>query len=117
MTEHDYELAGRTFTRPQWDAICRRCGGCCHEKEVQADGRVLDLDVPCSQLTDNLLCRVYDRRVETEKECNLVTPGVVRQGKILPRSCAYLQLYEDLLVVLEEEIRVTASRRSRAKSG
>jgi len=117
MTEQVYELAGRSFTLRQWEAICRRCGGCCFEKEEQEDGRVLYLDVPCPQLTDDFICRVYEQRLEVETQCNLVTPTVVRQGKILPRSCAYMQLYDDLLAALEEEIRVTASRRSRARSG
>jgi len=117
MTDREYELAGRTFSQAQWESICSRCGGCCYEKEEQPDGRVLYLDVPCPQLTENNMCRVYDRRLEVEKECNRVTPSVVRQGKILPRSCAYLQLYDDLLDAIEEEIRVTASRRSRAGSG
>lgn len=117
MSDREYELAGRAFSMAQWDAVCTRCGGCCHEKEEQADGRVLYLDVPCPQLTSENLCRVYERRLEVEKECKLVTPAVVRQAKILPRSCAYLHLYEELLDALEDEYRVTASRRSRAGSG
>ena len=111
MAEDPIVLANRSFSPAEWEGICRRCGGCCHEKEVEADGRVRYLDLPCPQLTAGDLCHVYERRFEVESACNLVTPALIREGIVLPPGCAYLDLYEDLLEEMEREIRLRGSRR------
>jgi len=100
-------LVDRTFTLGQWEEVCRRCGRCCFEKEPQEDGTVLYHDIPCDQLTEDNLCAAYDRRFEVEPHCHQVTPAVVREGRIIPASCGYVKLYEELLDELEERLRLS----------
>ena len=107
-----HHLVERVFSDEEWEAMCRRCGKCCFEKEEHEDGQVVYLDIPCPQLTDDRLCRVYADRVEVESACNLVTPAVVRDGRILPPSCVYVRLHEELLDELEASL-LEARRRSR----
>ncbi len=107
-----HQLVDRTFTDLEWEAICRCCGRCCYEKEEDEEGRVVYLDIPCGHLTQDQLCRVYADRFEVESACNRITAGVVREGRILPPSCAYVRLYGDLLEDLEASF-MEARRRSR----
>jgi uncharacterized protein len=102
-----FRLVDRTFSLVQWEAICRRCGRCCYEKEPLADGTVVYHDTHCSQLGDDNECAVYADRFEAEPHCNQVTAAVVREGRIIPASCAYVRLYEELLEQLEERLRVS----------
>jgi uncharacterized protein len=105
-------LVDRLFSDEEWEAICRRCGRCCYEKEEGEDGQVVYFDIPCPHLTEDRLCRVYEERVEVEPACNLVNATVVREGLILPPSCAYMQLYEELLDELEASL-LAERRKSR----
>ena len=34
----------------RWEALCRRCGACCHEKRYTSHGLVLDYGSPCRHL-------------------------------------------------------------------
>lgn len=106
------QLVDRTFSDAEWEAICRRCGKCCYEKEEDEEGRVAYLDIPCVHLTEDSLCRVYPDRLEVESACNCITAGVVREGRMMPPSCAYVKLYGELLDALERSF-MNARRRSR----
>ncbi len=105
-------LVDRLFSDEEWEAVCRCCGRCCYEKEQGEDGQVVYFDIPCPQLTDDNRCRVYEDRVQVEAACNLVNAAVVREGLILPPSCAYVRLYDELLDELEASL-LAARRKSR----
>lgn len=91
-----FRLAGRWFPHAEWEAICRRCGRCCHEKDDH-DGTVVFTDIPCRQLQADGRCGCYPDRLEREPDCRRVTPANIAAGTLLPPDCAYVLLYEELL--------------------
>ncbi len=75
-----------------WESLCRRCGRCCFEKLVDADGRIHPTRIPCCHLdVATRECRVYEKRLEVGEGCIRLTPEVVAAIAWLPEDCAYVQ--------------------------
>ena len=75
-----------------WEKICRRCGECCFEKKIGANGVIQTTRVPCRFLDiHSRTCRIYPQRLETEEDCIRLTPDNVGTLDWLPESCAYRQ--------------------------
>jgi uncharacterized cysteine cluster protein YcgN (CxxCxxCC family) len=69
-----------------WDDICRCNGFCCR----------IAPGIACPSLdTETRLCKVYDKRDETET-CTRLTPETVpemHQRGVLPDECGYVRMY------------------------
>ena len=61
---------------------CLKCGKCCYLSFITDDG-VIDTDVPCSFLKDNI-CTVYHNRPDW-----CLTAKEMIDKKILPIGCGY----------------------------
>lgn len=73
-----------------WEDICRRCGECCFEKWIDADGSVVTTKISCRYLdVVTRHCKVYSKRLEVGERCVNLTPELVRSVDWLPASCAY----------------------------
>ena len=73
--------------RREWEEKCKRCGLCCHDKELLADALVI-YDTACKYLDpETKLCTVYDKRFEVAPWCTKLTPENVKKFKWLPGSC------------------------------
>lgn len=73
----------------KWEALCRRCGRCCHEK-IEFEGVIYYTDLPCEFLDRTTrLCRVYPERTRRRKGCIKLTPAAVVKG-FLPADCPYV---------------------------
>lgn len=82
--------------RQEWEALCRRCGQCCFEKQVDENGRVLTTRTPCRFLDIHTrLCRIYHERTEVEFDCLRLTPELVPSLAWLPVDCAYVELLQE----------------------
>ena len=76
-----------------WEAICRRCGACCHERTIGPEGELLAWGPPCPYLDpETHLCVAYDRRFELDVDCHPITPRTLRRPHLLPPGCAYRTL-------------------------
>jgi uncharacterized cysteine cluster protein YcgN (CxxCxxCC family) len=70
------------------EALCRRCGLCCHEK-IRIGEQVIITDIPCRHLdTETNLCRIYDNRAELEPRC--LSAAESAKGFGLPGDCPYV---------------------------
>ncbi len=84
-----------SMNQAAWEAVCVRCGRCCHERLVGPEGEILAWGAPCPYLDpESRLCTAYERRFELEVECRLVTPRVVQRSRLMPEGCAYYRLLE-----------------------
>jgi len=82
------KIASEKEARRAREAMCRRCGRCCHQK-LNVDGRIFYLDAACPHLDpETRLCRVYDRRFEVNPDCISVEEGI-RRG-VFPADCPYV---------------------------
>jgi uncharacterized protein len=80
---------------PDWESLCIRCGECCFEKWIEADGTIIPTGVPCRYLDIvTRQCKVYHKRLDVGEECMLLTPEVVRSVQWLPPTCGYVQHLE-----------------------
>ncbi len=78
----------------RWEALCRRCGACCHEKRYTAHGLVLDYGSPCRHLDlDSHLCRIYEVRFRACPECRRMTIFHALFSRFLPDGCGYVQAF------------------------
>ena len=83
-------------TSDDWEGLCKRCGLCCFEKKIDAQGRIHETPVPCRHLDIHTrLCRVYAQRRQIEFDCVKLTPEKIAELKWLPESCAYRQRLDD----------------------
>jgi len=74
-----------------WENICQRCGECCFEKIIDADGTIYHTQIPCRYLDIvTRECKVYHKRFDTGEECVRLTPEVVRDAVWLTEGCAYV---------------------------
>jgi uncharacterized cysteine cluster protein YcgN (CxxCxxCC family) len=108
---------GGTVNR-EWEARCRRCGQCCFEKWIEADGRIRFTRVPCRHLDmTTRTCRVYAKRLEVGEGCVQLTPENVAQLHWLPADCAYVELLAGGPPAKTDRRRrqVPASRRKRGR--
>lgn len=78
----------------RWEAICRRCGLCCYERQMTAGGVRIDLSRPCIYLdTETHRCTVYRRRFRVADYCSKVTLLHALYGRRMPLTCGYVQHY------------------------
>ncbi len=70
------------------EALCRRCGVCCHHK-VRFGDVVVITDVPCEFLdTATNLCAVYPERFRRQPLCSTAESSVAAGA--LPGDCPYV---------------------------
>lgn len=73
-----------------WENICLRCGECCFEKWIDADGSIITTRISCRYLdVVTRQCKVYTKRLDVGEGCVNLTPELVRSADWLPASCAY----------------------------
>ena len=76
-----------------WEDICQRCGECCFEKTIDAQGTVHTTSVPCRFLDiHSRNCRVYHQRQQAEDDCIKLTAEILPSLVWLPENCAYRKL-------------------------
>ncbi|MBU0516514.1 MAG: hypothetical protein KJ621_17290 [Proteobacteria bacterium] len=81
----------KPLSHPQWEDLCRRCGGCCYEKIEHDDGFVEHTQTPCRYLDGRTnLCLVYQERFEVCPDCLPVRPETVAELNWLPEDCGYV---------------------------
>lgn len=103
-----YEIPAEVEARFADEALCRRCGRCCHSA-IKVRGKfVLLKDLPCRYLTweadGRAGCRIYARR-ESTGFCNQLSRASIARD-LFPPDCPYAQGipgYEGKVVVSEEE--------------
>jgi uncharacterized cysteine cluster protein YcgN (CxxCxxCC family) len=70
------------------EALCRRCGACCHEK-VRFGGQVVITDIACEFLDAKTnLCTVYPERFQRQPRCSSADRSAEVNG--LPGDCPYV---------------------------
>lgn len=96
MSRKKWRKHWRTLDETAWEAICRRCGRCCHERTLGPDGALLAVGPACPYLEPGSnLCAAYDRRFRLDVDCRRVTPRTLLRPRMLPEGCAYLALVEE----------------------
>ena len=84
----------RARRRHRWDALCRRCGLCCYEKEYRGRTVVTHFDRPCRHLDLALRqCTVYEKRFQACANCRKMTIWHAVFVRWLPPGCGYVQQY------------------------
>lgn len=79
--DSERELAAR-------EALCRRCGMCCHEK-VRFGEQVVITDIPCQYLDPKTnLCTVYPERLTKQPRCSSAEDSL--KANSLPEDCPYV---------------------------
>jgi uncharacterized protein len=74
----------------KWENICRRCGECCFEKWIDAEGNIVTTKISCRYLdVVTRHCKVYHKRLEVDEGCINLTPELVATFDWLPEKCAY----------------------------
>lgn len=83
--------------RHAWDDVCDRCGRCCFERTVGADGAVaVNYAAPCEFLDmESHECRVYSQRFDACARCHRLTPFTALFGRHLPPECAYVREFRN----------------------
>jgi uncharacterized cysteine cluster protein YcgN (CxxCxxCC family) len=95
--------AARAKRIARWEALCRRCGLCCYEKEYRGRTVVTHNRRPCRYLdVASHQCTVYAKRFETCAQCRRMTILHAMFVRWLPQECGYVQRYR---------LRRTADRR------
>jgi uncharacterized cysteine cluster protein YcgN (CxxCxxCC family) len=87
---------GRAITvrRARWDAICRKCGSCCYEKDRRNGAIVTDWRAPCRFLEESTrLCMVYEKRFRACPECKKMTIVHALFAPYLPETCGYVRKF------------------------
>jgi hypothetical protein len=80
--------------RARWDAICRRCGSCCYEKDRRGIAIVTNWRAPCRFLEESTrLCTVYDKRFRACPECRKLTIVHALFAPYLPSTCGYVRRF------------------------
>jgi uncharacterized cysteine cluster protein YcgN (CxxCxxCC family) len=75
-------------TEEEREALCRRCGICCHEK-VRFGGQVVITDIPCDYLDlETNLCTIYPERLTKQPRCSSVEDSI--KANSLPGDCPYV---------------------------
>lgn len=77
------------------EALCRRCGVCCHEK-VRFGEQVVITDIPCPFLdTETNTCTVYAERFTKQPRCSSAEDSA--KANSLPGDCPYVGGIADYL--------------------
>ena len=85
----------QSMSAAAWEAVCDRCGRCCHERLIGEGGRLLSWGPPCAYLDDETgLCAAYERRFLLDISCKKVGPRTLERPGLLPPGCAYRRLVE-----------------------
>jgi Uncharacterized conserved protein len=76
----------------EWEALCLRCGLCCHEKIIYPDELVFELSSPCVHYDEEgKRCLIYNERFEKCPRCEKVTLFKAMFADYLPSECGYVQ--------------------------
>ncbi len=76
------------MTEEELEALCRRCGVCCHEK-VRFGDQVVITDIPCEFLdAETNICTVYAERFVRQPRCSSAGDSV--KACSLPGDCPYV---------------------------
>jgi hypothetical protein len=99
------------------EAVCRRCGQCCHAKII-VEGEVIYSPFPCRYLDEQTrLCTVYERRFEANPDC-LTVDEAIRLGA-LPADCPYVRDLPDYVPprerMTEEEFQAWMEHKERRR--
>ncbi len=82
----------KNLSRDEWESICRGCGLCCLCKYYTHDGGVEYARVACKNLDlKTRRCKCYDCRLK-RGACHNVDIDIVRDARVLPRNCAYVEM-------------------------
>ena len=93
LTRHQQQRLDQLFelTPAQREAICKQCGVCCLHK-IQVFDKTVFLDLCCEYLNPRTRkCNVYDNRTSVCELCRLITPDIIKEGRLLPASCGYME--------------------------
>ena len=85
------------LSQAEWEALCDGCGKCCLNKlEDEDTGEVALTRVACRLLDDeSCSCGQYKIRHQFVPECIVLRPdNLAEHAYWLPRSCAYLLLWQ-----------------------
>ncbi len=89
------------------EALCRRCGLCCHITVGLSDGTyVLHPFITCKYLSADNLCTVYEKRFLCESNICFTREEMIRRDFILPEGCPYTALrkgYKPARIVTQAE--------------
>lgn len=89
------------------EALCKKCGICCHIKIGLADGSyVVHPAQTCKYLTDDNRCVVYDKRFKCDANICFTRQEMIDKDYLLPEGCPYTKLrpgYKPARVVTHSE--------------
>jgi len=78
----------------RWEALCRRCGLCCHLRRLSSAGLHVDTASPCRFLDSSThLCTVYSNRFGVCADCKKLTLLHALFSPYLPETCGYVEAY------------------------
>jgi uncharacterized protein len=84
----------RAARRGRWEALCRRCGLCCYEKDIRGGRVVTNHNRPCVHLnTRTHACSIYENRFRICGQCRRMTLFHALFVRWLPESCGYVQRF------------------------
>lgn len=86
----------KSYTKEEWENICRRCGKCCLIKlEDEETNEVYYTNVVCQYFDEEkMCCSVYDKRCELVPTCLKLSQENVDKLSWMPKTCAYRELFE-----------------------
>jgi hypothetical protein len=80
--------------RDKWEAVCRKCGRCCFEKDRRGGRVVTNWRAPCRFLDkDTRCCSVYAERFRVCPECRKMTVFHAFFAPWLPPECGYVRAF------------------------
>lgn len=89
------------------EALCKKCGICCHIKIGLADGSyVVHPTQTCKYLTDDNRCAVYYKRFKCDANICFTRQEMIDKDYLLPEGCPYITLrpgYKPARVVTNSE--------------
>jgi len=86
----------KDMTPEQWESLCDHCGLCCLKKIIyEKPLEVAYTNVACRLLDiQTCQCSNYKKRFSLQPECVSIELKHLRKPQLMPRSCAYLRVYE-----------------------
>lgn len=80
----------------QWETVCKKCGVCCLVKMQIGAGKSMDTyytNICCDAFNPvTRQCTMYNNRLSREKkDCKKVDINVILEGKLVPRTCGYVE--------------------------
>ena len=75
------------------EALCRRCGLCCHVKVGLSDGSyVVHPFITCKYLSADNQCTVYEQRFSCDSAICFSREEMINRDFLLPEGCPYTGL-------------------------